>query len=75
MNIWILLKNLMEENYQKKFVKIRYSLLRDEYVSDKGYEHIKKLCWLWHKGNGKLSWFVFEDWHFVVTKYILRFYR
>lgn len=34
----------MEENYQKKFVKIRYSLLRDEYVSDKGYEHIKKFC-------------------------------
>ena len=73
MNIWILLKNLMKQNCLKRFVKIRYSSLRDGHVSDKGYEYIKKVWWFWNESNGKLSWFLFEDWHFVVSRNILRF--
>ena len=43
MNISILLKNSMKQNCLKRFVKIRYSSLRDGHVSDKGYEYIKKV--------------------------------
>ena len=44
MNTWMIAENSMKRHYLKKKKKYVYSHLNIEYITDKDYAHVKRIC-------------------------------